>query len=126
MTEEPLLHVAIADDWEPARRFGEYEASTRGRTLDEVGYIHATTEAGLATVLEDVYGDWELPLIVVVIDPHALQVSGIDVVPDDLVVPPMSSWRILGSLPMHSDIVLAEVTLRRINGRWVVPDLTAL
>jgi hypothetical protein len=28
MIDEPLLHVAIAYDWEPARRFGEYEAST--------------------------------------------------------------------------------------------------
>jgi uncharacterized protein (DUF952 family) len=126
MIEEPLLHVAIADDWEPARRFGEYEASTRGLTLDEVGYIHATTEAGLPVVLDDVYGDMELPLVVVVIDGDVLQASGIEVVADDSAVPPMSSWKILGALPMDSDVILGEISLRRIDGRWAVPDLTAL
>ena len=28
MTGQRLLHVALVDDWEPARRVGEYEAST--------------------------------------------------------------------------------------------------
>jgi len=126
MIEEPLLHVAIADDWESARRFGEYEASTRGLTLDEVGYIHATTEAGLPVVLDDVYGDMELPLVLVVIDRDALQTSGIEVASDDSALPPMSSWKILGPLPMDSDVILAEIALRRIDSRWALPDLTAV
>jgi uncharacterized protein (DUF952 family) len=126
MLDEPLLHVAIADDWDPARRFGEYEASTRGLTLDEVGYIHATTEAGLPAVLDDVYDDLELPLVLVVIDADALQARGIDVIADEAATPPMSSWKILGPLPMDSDVVLTEISLHRVAGRWAVPDLTAL
>ena len=126
MIDEPLLHVAIADDWEPARRFGEYEASTRGMTLDEVGYIHATTEAGLPVVLDGLYDDLDLPLVLVAIDGDALRSSGIEVVVDDSTIPPMSSWRILGPLPMDGDVILAEIALRRIDGRWAVPDLTAL
>src|SRR5262245_47592839 len=126
MLEQQLLHVAIADDWEPARRFGEYEASTRGVTFDEVGYIHATTEAGLSAVLDDVYGDLDLPLVVVVVDGVALQNRGIGVERDESSDAPSSSWRILGALPMDSEIILAEVALQRIDGHWAVPDLANL
>ena len=126
MIDEPLLHVAIADDWEPARRFGEYEASTRGLTLDEVGYIHATTEPGLPVVLDDVYGDLDLPLVVVVIDGDALRAVGIEVVADDSAIPSLTSWKIMGPLPMDGDVILTEIALRRIDGRWAVPDLAAL
>ena len=60
MSGQRLLHVAFVDDWEPARRFGEYEASTRGETLDDAGFIHATTRSQLPQVLRDVYEDLEL------------------------------------------------------------------
>ncbi|NDY74879.1 DUF952 domain-containing protein, partial [Desulfobacter hydrogenophilus] len=33
---ECIFHVALADDWEGAQRFGEYEGSTRAKTLDQV------------------------------------------------------------------------------------------
>ncbi|OSC54956.1 glutathione S-transferase, partial [Streptomyces sp. BF-3] len=37
---EPLLHLAEAPLWEAARGTGTYEMSTRGRTLQEEGFIH--------------------------------------------------------------------------------------
>jgi uncharacterized protein (DUF952 family) len=126
MLEHHLLHVAIVDDWESAHRFGEYEGSTRGLTLDEVGYIHATTERGLQAVLDGVYGDLDLPLLVVVIDGYALRARGVDVVPDHPTVNPVTSWQIQGPLPMDSDVILAEVPLLRIAGHWAVPDSTPL
>ena len=44
---ECIFHIALADDWEGAQRFGEYEGSTRATTLDQVGFIHAATAADL-------------------------------------------------------------------------------
>ena len=43
MTHAPLLHVAIEDDWDASQAFGWYEASTRGRSLSDEGFIHAVT-----------------------------------------------------------------------------------
>ncbi len=37
---EPLLHLAESPLWEAARGTGTYEMSTRGRTLQEEGFIH--------------------------------------------------------------------------------------
>lgn len=37
---DPLLHLALADDWAASFESGEYTASTLGRTLADVGFIH--------------------------------------------------------------------------------------
>ena len=37
-----IYHVALERDWIDARSAGEYRVSTRGATLDEVGYVHAS------------------------------------------------------------------------------------
>ena len=68
MTGQRLVHVAIADDWEACKRFGEYEVSTRGISYDEAGFIRATNPDALASVLDLVFGDLTLPLVVAVID----------------------------------------------------------
>lgn len=62
---ECIFHVALADDWEGDQRFGEYEGSTRAKTLDQVGFVHAATAGDLENVLATVYGDPRLPLVVV-------------------------------------------------------------
>lgn len=37
-----VFHLALAADWAAARESGEYRISTRGRTLDEEGFIHTS------------------------------------------------------------------------------------
>ena len=37
-----IYHVATAADWARARRDGVYTTSTRGRTLEQEGFIHAS------------------------------------------------------------------------------------
>lgn len=118
MTGQRLVHVAIADDWEACKRFGEYEVSTRGISYDEAGFIRATTPNALASVLDLVFGDLTLPLIVAVIDQDALTSAGIDV-----------EWeaekpRILRPLPMDEDTVVFELVVERVDGAWPIPDLT--
>lgn len=62
-----IYHIATAPDWEQARRDGQYTISTRGRTLAEQGFIHASTAEQVAPVANMIYQG--VPdLLVLVID----------------------------------------------------------
>ena len=37
-----ILHLTTAGDWAHAQRSGSYTVSTRGRTLEQEGYIHCS------------------------------------------------------------------------------------
>ena len=64
-----IYHIAAAADWEQARRDGQYTMSTRGLTLAEQGYIHASTAEQLAQVANAYYRG--VPdLLLLVIDPE--------------------------------------------------------
>ena len=62
-----VYHIAAAADWEQARRDGEYTVSTRGRTLAEEGFIHASTAAQVNQVAGAYYRDAP-DLVLLVID----------------------------------------------------------
>jgi uncharacterized protein (DUF952 family) len=72
MTEQPIFHITTAREWEEARAAGEYRMSTRGQTLDDVGFIHASFADQLARVAAFVYRDATEPLVVLTIDPARL------------------------------------------------------
>ncbi|ONI55629.1 MULTISPECIES: DUF952 domain-containing protein [unclassified Streptomyces] len=79
---EPLLHLAEAPLWEAARGTGTYEMSTRGRTLQEEGFIHLSLPHQLPSVARMLYGDGDgdggeggadgHDLVVLVVDPARL------------------------------------------------------
>ncbi|MEV7848066.1 DUF952 domain-containing protein [Streptomyces cyaneofuscatus] len=77
---EPLLHLAEAPLWEAARGTGTYEMSTRGRTLQEEGFIHLSLPHQLPGVARMLYGDGAgggggaggRDLVVLVVDPARL------------------------------------------------------
>ena len=61
-----IYHIATAADWAQARRDGQYTMSTRGRTLAEEGFIHASTAAQAAPVANAFYqGVPDLVLLVI-------------------------------------------------------------
>ncbi len=64
-----IYHIASAADWARALRDGQYTTSTRGRTLAEEGFIHASTDAQVALVANAFYRDDPGPLVLLVIDP---------------------------------------------------------
>ena len=67
-----IYHIAMAGDWAQAQADGEYTVSTRGLTLAEQGFIHASTAAQVAPVANMFYQG--LPgLLVLVIDPDRLR-----------------------------------------------------
>lgn len=64
-----LLHITERSSWEAARATGTYEMSTRGRTLDEVGFIHCSLRHQLPQVARMLYSDCDpADLVVLVID----------------------------------------------------------
>lgn len=50
-----IYHITAAADWEQAVRDGAYRLSTRGVTLEQEGFIHASTEPQVATVANAFY-----------------------------------------------------------------------
>ena len=63
-----IYHIAVAADWERAVRDGQYTMSTRGLTLAEQGFIHASTAGQVAPVANAFYRG-EPGLLLLVIDP---------------------------------------------------------
>ncbi|TCL79806.1 MULTISPECIES: DUF952 domain-containing protein [unclassified Curtobacterium] len=100
-----VCHVAIADDWEMSRGFGEYEVSTRGVPLEPGGYVRATTPDRVSEVVTERYGDLALPLLRIDLSVEGLAAAGVPV-----------EWvdglpRVRGPIPMDDEVVLAEVPI---------------
>ncbi len=74
-----VFHIAHAIDWHDAERSDEYRVSTRGRSLDEVGFIHCSTAEQVTGVAEAFYSDDPLTLIVLELDTVAIESAGIAV-----------------------------------------------
>lgn len=67
-----LHHVALRSEWETARGMGRYEMSTLGRSLAEVGFVHACHPRQVEGVLERFYADVDESLVLLVIHPALL------------------------------------------------------
>jgi glutathione S-transferase len=66
-----IYHITFRSDWEDALRHGEYRISTRGKTLEDEGFIHASTSKQVTPVANLIYpegGD----LLVLAIDASRL------------------------------------------------------
>ncbi len=74
-----ILHLARLDDCEAAQVSGEYRVSSRDLSLDDAGFIHASTEEQLADVAERVYFDAPDDLVVLELDEDAITADGVEV-----------------------------------------------
>ena len=52
-----IYHIASRPDWDQAKRDGQYTTSTRGVSLAEQGFIHASTAGQVPEVAGAVYRD---------------------------------------------------------------------
>lgn len=102
-----IHHIAIQDDWEMSRGFGEYVVSTRGTHFDDTGFIHATTAERVPEVVARLFGDLDLPILDITIDVDALDAAGVRVEWVD------GAPRILGELPMSAEVIAAETPIAR-------------
>lgn len=62
-----IYHITTGSDWEQARRDGAYRLSTRGVTLAQEGFIHAST-ARQVPLVANAYYRGDAGLVVLVID----------------------------------------------------------
>ena len=67
-----IFHIATASDWTAAQRSGTYTTSTRGRTLEQEGFIHASRRDQVAGVWQAFYADSGEPLVLLTIDTERL------------------------------------------------------
>ncbi|MFC6286621.1 DUF952 domain-containing protein [Nocardioides sp. GCM10027113] len=77
-----IFHLALRSDWEAARRAGAYTVSTRGRTLAEEGFIHASRGDQWQGVRDRFYADVEEPMVLLVIDTDRLTSPVVEEAPD--------------------------------------------
>jgi uncharacterized protein (DUF952 family) len=124
-----ILHAALPSDWSAARTAGDYRVSSRGRTLADEGFLHASTTAQLSGVLSTYYAD--VPQVVLlVLDIEALTAAGSPVRWDDVPGAPAPFPHVYGPV---STIVVGQgnpvvATLDLSHGTdqpWVLPDLSA-
>lgn len=71
--DDPIFHLALPPDWAAAFESGEYTTSTRGQTLADVGFIHASTQAQMEATANRFYADVD-ELVVLTIDPLRVEV----------------------------------------------------
>jgi uncharacterized protein (DUF952 family) len=69
-----IFHLATASDWAEARRTGGYTTSTRGRTLEQEGFLHAARAEQWPGVLERYYADVTEPLVLLEVETDLLDV----------------------------------------------------
>ncbi|WP_216900219.1 DUF952 domain-containing protein [Synechococcus sp. CCY 9618] len=66
-----LYHLALAEEWREARTQGVYRRSTRGRSLEEVGFIHASGAHQVDATFQRFYDDAG-EVLLLTIDPQQL------------------------------------------------------
>ena len=101
-----IFHIATVADWEAAKRTGTYTTSTRGRTLAEEWFIHASHEDLWQQVKATFYADTTEPLVLLAIDPGRLTSPVVEEVPEgaDRAFP-----HIYG--PLNADAVVRAIPL---------------
>jgi len=69
-----IFHIATENDWAGAQQSGAYATSTRGRTLEDEGFLHAARRDQVAGVFDRYYADADEPLVLLTIDTDRLDV----------------------------------------------------
>ena len=69
--DQPLFHLALADDWQAAQGSGSYRISTRGMTLRQVGFIHCSWREQVDATYQRFYADAG-EVVLLEIDPAAV------------------------------------------------------
>ncbi len=76
-----IFHIATLADWTAAQQSGAYTTSTRGVSLEEEGFIHASRVEQWERVRASYYADLTEPLVLLEIDTDLLDVPVIEEAP---------------------------------------------
>ena len=110
-----IFHIAELSDWRVAQAAGDYRVSTRGRTLAEEGFIHASRWDQVLGVADAFYADAG-PLVLLSIDPARLSAP----VRDDEVAPGIVFPHIYGPIDLAAVVATAPLE-RGPDGGFVLP-----
>jgi glutathione S-transferase len=107
-----LYHLALRTEWQAACAEGVYRRSTRGRSVEDVGFIHLSSAHQVVATAARFYGD--LPadaLLLLTLDPKRLAAAGLEVRWEQ--APPAGEPfpHLYGPLPQQS-VLLVEPWLR--------------
>ena len=126
LTDMALIwHLALTADWEAAQATGAYAISTRGLTLEQVGFIHCSYARQVGGVVALFYADETAPLTLLGIDTDRLIAAGIEVrdEPGDPAHPDGERFpHAYGPIPV--DAVTETHEARVAGGRLVAPGWT--
>lgn len=113
-----IYHCSLVSDWDAARAAGEYTVSTRGRSLREEGFLHASYADQVAGVLQRYYADVTEPMVLLAIDPDRLTVPLVSECPP-------GGHELFPHIygPLDPSAVVEVRPLVRGTGRWVTPAL---
>lgn len=104
-----IFHLALASEWEAARRSGSYTTSTLGKTLADEGFIHASRADQWQGVRDRFYADVGEPLVLLVIETARLDVPVVaEPVPDSTetfphIYGPLPTSAVVQALPLTAD-----------------------
>ena len=112
-----IWHIALQDDWRDAQPLGSYLVSTRGMTLEEVGYIHCSKPEQIEGVAQRFYADLS-ELLLLEVDPERVESEIVEEPP----APGVSELfpHIYGPLPITAVCSVRQWT--RGETGWILPD----
>jgi uncharacterized protein (DUF952 family) len=79
MSETSFLHLTTKQAWEDALKVGNYSLSTKGKTLEEVGFIHGSFAHQVDEVAGFVFGGSTEDLVLLYLDMDKMASNGIEV-----------------------------------------------
>ena len=104
-----IFHLAVRSEWEAATRSGSYTTSTRGRTLAEEGFIHASRGDQWQGVRDRYYADVTEPLVLLVVDTDRLASPVVEETPPGAdetfphVYGPINADAVVQAVPLGAD-----------------------
>jgi glutathione S-transferase len=101
-----LYHLALRSEWTAARAAGVYRQSTRGRSLEEVGFIHLSRAHQLRGTAQRFYADVPVEeLLLLTIDPRRLEQALLEVRDDPAPESGELFPHLYGALPLEAVLV---------------------
>lgn len=98
-----IFHVALLEDWQAARAAGSYAVSSRGVSLEQEGFVHASTHEQLPGTIERYYADLDRSdLVILEIDPAACDAAGSPVRWEDVPAARARFPHVYGPIPLDA------------------------
>lgn len=116
MSDPAIFHITEPEVWGDATRTGVFIGSTRGRTVEQVGYVHCSFASQVEPVANCVYGDWDGELLLLEIDPDQVR-SEMRV--ENLIGGDEGFPHVYGELPVAA--VTGVHLMAREQSGWTVP-----